>query len=281
MPPRAQPNRQDPDSYEPDAEEDSAVPDEPIEEVPALEDGNVDGGHEEDDDGDNIPLTINSDSDNETPASNEAVVGSPPPSQPDVGNAFLERLMVAAEDSANPWNAEEEEKENQDQQFLMTQDTSLAPDMVDGKDDLGTPDYEKFDFESDMEDDEDDEKKIERQIAEDKKVDLNPLDPGTPEDKTPEDKSWAGDGQGGDDESVSGSSSSGSGHKKTNKNEDNFNNLEWLQKQIVELRRRQAAKTLGFEYKYHIFSNSCSSVSMSLQFSLNQTYSNIINSSLN
>ena len=221
MPPRAQSNCQDPDSYEPDAEEDPAPHDEPSGEVPALENGDVNGDHGNDGDDDHVPLTINSESDDETPASNEAVAGTPPPSQPDRGISFLERLDEAADDSVKASHAEEEEgeKETKDQEFLMTQDTSLAPDIVERKDDLGTPDYKKFDFEGDMEDDEDegnDEKKVEQQIAEDKKVDLYPRDPDMSEDKKPEDKTWAGDGQG-DDESVSGSSSSGSGHKKTKK----------------------------------------------------------------
>lgn len=210
----------------------------------ALEDG-------ESGDGDGgLPLTIPSSEEeggDSISASNVAVSGSPSQNLARSMSA-AECALRAADAAIAATNEEEETKETMDSEFLLSQDTSMAPDVIweENKENEELTDEEENEEEKEEPTNEQEaDKEMERQIVEDKKEDLYPnpyarsalkkKKMGKKEDKR-------GDGQ------ILGPSSSS--NKEVDKNGDNMQNLEWLQRQVVELRRRQAATTLACKFMH-------------------------------
>lgn len=210
----------------------------------ALEDGESGDGDGE------LPLTIPSSQEEEgdsIPASNVAVSGSPSQNLARSMSA-AECALRAADAAIAATNEEEETKETMDSEFLLSQDTSMAPDVIweEKKENEELTDEEENEEEKEEPTNEQEEdKEMTRQIAEDKKEDLYPnpyARPALKKKKMGKKEDKLGDGQ------VLGSPSSS--NKEVDKNGDNMQNLEWLERQVVELRRRQAATTLAFKFRH-------------------------------
>ena len=233
-----------------DSDDDGSDEPRPLEDAPAVhvstDPAALEDGEPGDGDGD-VPLTIPSspeeEGENSASGSNEAVSGSPPQS--------LARSMSAAECALGAADAaiaalheEKEAKEKIDSEFLLSQDTSMAPDVI--QEEQGEENEEEEEnMENPTTEQEEMDKEMEHQIAKDKKEDLYPnpyaRSAVTNKKKGSNKEDKQGDGQ------VLGSSSS---NRKGDKNQDNMKNLEWLERQVVELRRRQAATILACKFRH-------------------------------